>query len=314
MRRQKTIVGAGEILWDLYPGEKVLGGAPANAALHCHRLGEKGVVVSAVGMDVLGDEVIRYLEANGLTTQTIQRHSEKPTGTVGITLTEKGVPHFSCSHDTAFDYLEWTEELGTLVRHSDALIVGTLAQRNAVSRKTIQHLLSISTKAVKVFDVNFREWSKTIAQIVEETLHHTDILKLNDRELGVIQKSFGRKSDDKKTFLNRLKERYELKLIALSLGEKGCFFSDGTEQVFSPGYRVKVVDTTGCGDAFVAGLTIRYMEKASLEAIAGFANMMGGFLATRKGATPAFSEEDLARFQEVHPDRYDISMLRKCLR
>ncbi len=307
MKTQKTIAGLGEVLWDIYPQEKILGGATANVALNCHRLGEKGVIVSGVGEDPLGDELIRYLRKDNLNTQYIQRLPAKSTGTVGVTLDEGGIPHFRCSRDAAFDYLQISGDLENLILHSDAVVFGTLGQRNAISRKTIQHLISIPSNAMKVFDVNFREWSESIDQIVMETLSHADVLKLNDRELNAIQKSLGRESDGKKTFVIWMLEKYQLKLIALSLGEMGCYITDGTEQVVSPGYRVDGMDTTGCGDAFIAGLIIQYMEKASLEKTADFANLMGGFLATQKGATPLFTLQDLNRFREDHPDRYDLS-------
>ncbi|MFC1502097.1 carbohydrate kinase [bacterium] len=309
MKTQKTIVGLGEVLWDIYPQEKILGGATANVALNCHRLGEKGVVVSGVGEDPLGDELIRRLRKDNLNTQYIQRLPDRSTGTVGVTLDERGIPHFRCSRDAAFDYLQISGDLENLILHSDAVVFGTLGQRNAISRKTIQHLISIPSNTMKVFDVNFRGWSESIAQIVGETLSHADVLKLNERELNSLRQTFGMKSDNKKIFFESLMERYDLRLIALSLGEMGCIIMDRTEQVVSPGYRVDVLDTTGCGDAFVAGLTVRYLENVSLEETADFANLMGGFLATRNGATPAFSEEDLNRFRETHPDRSDISIL-----
>lgn len=305
MRSARVIVGLGEVLWDIYADDKYLGGAPANGAIHSQRLGAHGVVASAVGLDDLGDEIIKTLEEQGLDASTIQRTSVQPTGTVGVKLNEEGVPDFVCSKDTAFDYLRWNEGLEILAGEADAVIVGTLAQRNGVSRQTIQKFLEKAAGTV-VFDVNFRGWNETTSRAVRETLTHTDILKLNENELHQLREAFHEKKKGMIPFLDWLVREHHLKVVALSLGAKGCFLTDGKARVLSPGVRVDPVDTTGCGDGFVAGLIVEYLEHASLEETAEFANYLGAFLATMKGAVPSYKRHDLDVFRAMHRDRVDV--------
>ncbi len=297
MTREKTIVALGEILWDIYPHEKHLGGAPTNSVIHAARLGAKSIVVSSVGQDQLGDEIIETLKIYGVDTSYIQRYSARPTGTVGVKLDEKHIPHFHCSSDVAFDYIEWNDKLERLAGEIDCVITGTLAQRNRVSRKTIQRFLKRAPNAVKVFDVNFRGWSELTSLIVQQTLIVVDILKLNEKELNQMQRAFWQEGKGTISFLDWLIEKYSLKLVALTLGEKGCFLTDGKNHIFSPGFVVDPVDTTGCGDGFLAGMTLKYLEKSSLEEMAEFANLLGAFVATKNGAVPEYTLRDLEEFR-----------------
>lgn len=305
MKSRPCVVGLGEILWDLYPNEKYLGGATANVAIHAHRLGAKSIVASTVGQDLLGEEIIKNLVEQGLVVDYIQKSTDWPTGTVDVKLNREGIPHFICSKNTAFDHFQWDTGLETLAGKSDAVIVGTLAQRNEESRRTIQKFIQISAGTV-VFDANFREWNDTVNQILRDTLHHTDILKLNENECHQIKKASSSDEQGIFPFLNKLIDAYHLKLIALSLGQRGCLLTDGKEHVLSPGIKIKPLDTTGCGDAFVAGLIIKYMNNASLEEIAEFANHLGAFMATMKGAVPEYTRSDLIEFRDSYRERYEI--------
>jgi fructokinase len=307
MNRRKIIVGLGEVLWDLYPGEKHLGGAPANAAIHVQRLGEQGLIASAVGQDVLGDEIIGRLKGQGIGTRHIQRSATQPTGTVRVKLDEKGVPHFRCSRNTAFDHLRWNDDLEKLSSEADAVIVGTLAQRNEQSRHTIQQFIKKATGTI-VFDVNFREWNEGIGQIVRDTMIHTDILKLNETELQTMKTAFAFQEESIFTFFTGMMDNYPLKSIALSLGEKGCLLTDGNETILSPGIKIDPVDTTGCGDAFTAGIVHKYLKNASLNETAEFANQLGAFVATMKGAAPRYTIIDFRKFQEEAHDRFPFQL------
>jgi fructokinase len=298
--KSPVVVGLGEVLWDIYPDGKHLGGAPANVAVHAYRLGAEGIVASAVGCDGPGDEIVAALEAQGLDASTVQRCPGRPTGTVGVTLDEKGVPSFVCSKDAAFDYIEWNDDLERLADRADAVVTGTLGQRNEMSRLTIQSFLRKTKKAIRVFDVNFREWNEATERIVHETLVHTDIFKLNENEMRSMREAFGKARMGVVPFLDWLVREYGLRLVALSLGSRGCLVTDGRERIMSPGIRVKPVDTTGCGDGFVAGLIVKFLERASLGETAVFANAVGAFLATMPGATPAYILEDLVKFRERH--------------
>lgn len=306
MKSPKIIIGLGEVLWDCYPYEKYLGGAPANVAIHAQRLSEKGIIVSAVGQDKLGDEIVETLKKQHIETNYIQRCSTHPTGTVDIHLDEEGNPHFDCSREVAFDYIEWQDEYKKLTGMADAVLVGTLAQRNKTSFQTIQKFLNTAPSALKLFDINIRGWSEMTQWIVEETLASVDILKINEAELDHMSRAFWREEKESIHFLDWLVEKYELKLVVLSLGEKGCVITNGQERIVSPGIKVNVVDTTGCGDGFLAGLIIKYLTNCPLEETAEYANYLGGFLATQKSATPSYSPDELEHFISSHRERRSV--------
>jgi fructokinase len=299
MKSSLTVVGLGEILWDLYPDEKYLGGAPANAAIHVCRLGYQGVVVSSVGQDDLGNEILLELERQQIPVEYIQKSAEKPTGTVHVRLDKKGIPRFQCSKDTAFDDLLWVEKYKSIADSCDAVIVGTLAQRNKTSREFIQSFLK-RTNGLIVYDVNFREWNDMTSVVVQETLNKAHVCKLNENELDQIREASGHEDKDIPSFLQLLVKGYNLKFAALSLGEKGCLLTSGLDQTYIPGYNANVVDTTGCGDAFDAALTVKYLENVSIQEMGDYANLVGAFVATRRGATPKYTPGDLSIFQKTH--------------
>ena len=290
------LVGLGEVLWDVYPDGRRLGGAPANAAVHAHRLGIRGAVASAVGVDEPGDTIIRDLSGQGIDTSCIQRQIGRTTGTVLVRLDHGGVPSFTCSEDAAFDHMEWTAGLGKLARTADAVVVGTLAQRHPDSRKTIAAFLAASGQALRVYDVNFRGWNDETFGIVQETLRNADAVKMNETELDRMRRAFGRDGDDEFQFLDRLIREFRLKLAALSLGGEGCRCTDGKSRIAVSGIPVQAADTTGCGDAFVAGLIVRTLQGAGIEDAARFANALGAFVATKKGAAPQYSTQELESF------------------
>jgi fructokinase len=302
------VVGLGEVLWDLYPDEQYLGGAPANATIHASQLGAHGVVVSGVGQDRLGDELFSALYKKGIDTKYIQKNPDLPTGTVLVQLDKDRNPQFTCSKNVAFDYLQWNGEFDPLIKNADAVLVGTLAQRNPVSRQTIQTFLERASDCVIVFDVNFRGWDESVETVVEETLIHTDLLKMNVTELHDLQNAFGKTDRSVPVFLSWLIETYDLKLAVLSLGQRGCLISDGEKNVISPGVKIYPVDTTGCGDAFVAGVVMKSLEGCSLEETAEFANYLGAFVATKQGAVPDYSLDEFTAFMQSHRDRVEVTI------
>ena len=303
----KTVVGLGELLWDVYPDTRRLGGAPANVALHAQCMNARGVIASAVGDDELGQDLIHMLKFRMKEMDTIQIHPEKSTGTVRVMLDDQGNPAFACSTDTAFDHMIWNESLDQLVKSTDAVVTGTLAQRNPASREVVQHFFG-ATKALRVFDVNFRDWNENIESIVLETLPATDILKLNEDELVTLKVHLGENKPDAKGFLSDLIQIYNLKWAALSLGEQGCFLTNGREEITAPGFHVHAVDTTGCGDALVAAMVVRILEGDPVDEIARWMNLAGAFVATQKGAAPVYTVQDLFRFEKAHKKRDPISL------
>jgi fructokinase len=288
----KTVVGLGEVLWDLYPDARYSGGAPANVALHAAQLGARAVIASSVGIDEEGDTLIEAIRQQGGEIRHIQKNFLYGTGRVTVTVND-GIPSFECSTDTAFDHLIWNDDLLELAKSCDAVVYGTLAQRDPDSETTIQHFLREADSALKAFDVNFRGWHDRLESIIRQTLEHSDIIKMNEEELVHLRQVFHQNSLSDAAFLMWLSNTYSLKLAALTLGPAGCIVATRNHVTEAPGKRVHVVDTTGCGDAFLAGLVIQMMGNASLEKTARFANALGAFVATRQGAVPKYTLEEI---------------------
>lgn len=298
-----TIAGLGEILWDVYGSQKLLGGAPANFALHVQKLGHSGLVFSKVGDDHDGKAILNTLENQGLDTRFIQVDKNKPTGTVKVELDEKGKPSFDCTKDVAFDYLQNYSDHDQLVPKLDAVLFGTLAQRNSASRNSIQKFIKNKSADLIVFDANLRGVDEKTKEIVRFSLTHSDILKLNDTEAELLPKLLDVKFENELDFFQYVLKQYQLKLICLTLGEKGALAVSPDEVVYSPGFEVTVVDTTGSGDAFMAALLVSFLEQRSLKDCFEFANVLGAFVATQKGAVPNYRLNQLDQIKNKSSDR-----------
>ncbi|MBN1893933.1 hypothetical protein JW906_05540 [bacterium] len=296
MAPKPLFAGLGELLWDLYPDCRHIGGAPANAALHARNLGARGMIVSSVGTDADGDSLIEAVLERGLSGRGIQRCGSRPTGTVRVTLDRGGIPTFACSSDTAFDYIRWDQILADIAGEADAVLFGTLAQRNTVSAGSIQSFLDHAVNAVRVFDVNFRGWTDRVRDAVMMSLPKTDILKMNEGEMSGIKKLFGRDDMEDASMLSWLVREFGLKWAALSLGAWGCLLADEKDCVHDKGLPVQAKDTTGCGDAFSASLALRFLAGDSIREAAAAANRAAAFTATQMGAAPVYSIKQIEGF------------------
>ncbi len=297
------IIGIGEILWDIYGSEKYLGGATANFTSHAHQLRQEGIIVSRVGKDKLGDEIICSLKKKGIHTGFIQQDNLYPTGTVYIRLLPGSVPKFLCSQNVAFDYLEFDKNLESLSEKADAVLFGSLAQRNEVSRKTIVKFLTSLKKAVKIYDINFRGFRKSNLIDIEKSLHLADILKSNKDELIKLKKIFNKKDKDDIAFLFHLLNEYKIRLICITLGKWGCLFLNKNEKFYSPGVKINAVDTVGAGDAFAAAFITSHLQKKPLMETAEFSNYIGAFVASKMGATPKYSKREINNFINTHKEK-----------
>jgi len=297
--RKHFIVGLGELLWDIYPDQRRPGGAPANVAAHTARLGGRSAVVTGVGGDEDGAALRTVVSQWGVLTSGIQTVLRYPTGTVGITLDNDGIPAFRCSSNTAFDHLHWNKTAARLAGQANAVVIGTLAQRHLESRYFIQHFLDTAANALVVFDVNFRSWNDRVQEAVESTIERCDILKVNEEELRLLRKLWPSESPDS-AYLMALVGELGLMGAALTLGHKGCMVTDGEVLVKEPGIGVEVVDTTGCGDAFTAVLTMGMLQGWPLDAVARCANGLAAFTATQTGAVPDYNSEQLVAFMNQH--------------
>jgi len=298
---KKTVVGLGELLWDLFPGRACLGGAPANFAYIATLLGDQGFVASRVGVDSRGVEALRRLKELGLVISHVQTDRERPTGTVNVELDEQGHPRFEIAQPVAWDFLEWTPDWQDLAASVDAVCFGSLAQRSEMSRDTIRRFLAAtSARAVKVFDVNLRQ-SYYSQPILAASMKPADIVKLNDEELPKVMRLSGFPHEDERSSAKRLLDAYDLKLVCVTRGGRGSLLVRSEEASEHPGFRVKVADTVGSGDAFTAGLVHEYLRGSPLEKMNEVANRVGAWVASQAGAMPASQrgnvDEELAEIR-----------------
>lgn len=287
MKREYIIVGLGEILWDVFPQGKYLGGAPANFAYHISALGHKGIIASRIGKDRLGKEIIDAIATLGLTREYIQIDSNHPTGTVNVRIDSSGHPKYTITQNVAWDFFEFDEKWKMLAEKADAVCFGSLAQRSSESRTTITEFLEHTRKEiVRIFDINLRQ-NFYSPEIITQSLKLSSILKLNDEELPILTDLLGYKNKKPEEELCRLLiEKYGLDLVSLTKGENGSLLVNKREAFRHPGRRVTVIDTVGAGDAFTAALTIQYLKGSSLERISKAANRLGSWVASQVGATP----------------------------
>jgi len=286
MSAKYTIVGLGELLWDVFPNRKELGGAPANFAYMTSLLGDEGVVASRVGRDRLGNAAARRLAKLGLSQEWLQLDTKSPTGTVKVQVFEDGQPKFQISENVAWDNFEWTSQWQALAARAAAVCFGSLAQRAERSRDTIRLFLqNLRPNAVKVFDVNLRQ-SFFSADILRESAKNADIMKVNEDELSQVSQLLGYKSNPKEAAGPWLLRTCGLKLVCVTEGPSGSSLvaADGVHR--HPGFPTEVADTVGAGDAFTAALIHHYLRGATLDEMNVAANRMGSWVASQVGATP----------------------------
>ncbi len=284
------IFGIGEVLWDLLPRGKQLGGAPANFAFHARSLGLEAAVISCVGKDDLGRELMGWLHGLQVPGDFITQTSELPTGTVSVTLDDRGVPHYTIHEPVAWDRIPATVAALKVVRRADAVCFGSLAQRSDISRKTIQYLVAAAPPAaLRVFDINLRQQFYS-REIIEHSLRLANVLKLNDSELPVLAAMFELHGSDKDQ-VGQLTALFELQTVALTRGEKGSLLQHQGRWSECPVRAVDVVDTVGAGDAFTAALVKGLLRGMDLDRLNTAANEVARHVCACAGATPPLPTE-----------------------
>lgn len=297
MGKKYIVAGIGEVLWDQLPQGDVLGGAPANVAYHAGQLGAESYIISAVGNDKQGDEIIARLKSKGI--NLLIGRAGYPTGTVKVTVDEKGVPDFVITRDVAWDYIELTSESKALAEKLDAVCFGSLAQRNGVSRAAITKFMSlVPEKALKIFDINLRQnfYSR---QLIIDSLRISNILKINDEELVVIAKLFDLKGNEE-YICKSILETYELNLLAYTCGAKGSYLFSRDAVSFMKSPAVKVKDTVGAGDSFTAALMVSLLEGFPLSGCHSLAVELSAFLCGNEGAMPEYPGEMRERINSIY--------------
>ena len=284
------IVGIGEILWDMLPAGKQLGGAPANFAYHAKALGADAAVVSRVGDDAPGREILARLDALGVNRSHVSVDPRHPTGRVDVRLDAAGVPEYVIHAPAAWDFLPLDGALLDLAARADAVCYGSLALRADRSAETITAFVEAATAGLRVFDVNLRP-PFVDGEVIDSLLPLSHVLKLNDAELPQVAELLGVKGDGPAA-IRTLFDRYPLRVIALTRGPAGSvlYARDG-DTVDYPGLITNVVDTVGAGDAFTAALVTGLLRGDDLDAINVAANRLAAYVCSRRGATPPIPAE-----------------------
>jgi fructokinase len=297
MSDRKSIVGLGELLWDVLPAGPQLGGAASNFAVMAARLGNNGAIATRIGTDPLGREAMAFLKTTPLDTRYIQEDFSRVTGTVTVAL-EQGEPRYTIHEPVAWDFLEFTPHWLALAEQADAVCFGTLAQRSPASRRTIESFLhETRPECVRVFDVNLRAPFFT-PEIVEQSLELATIFKLNADEMPQVLSLLGFPDSEGITpdfLLNgarQIIDQFPVQFVAITLGAQGSLLITRKEVDRHPGYPAKIVDAVGAGDAFTAALTHYYLRGAALSQLNAAGNRWGAWVASRAGAMPALAEAE----------------------
>jgi fructokinase len=288
----KNILCIGEVLWDVFGESRKPGGAPLNVALHLNRLNNRVNVVSRVGDDEKGRALTDFVLSKGLNTNYIQVDRILPTSEVLVSLDKKGNASFEIVQPVAWDKLEFNSDLEMLAKKAGVIVYGSLASRNSYSRETI--IKSLNKDAIKIVDVNLRPPFTDIT-IVKDLLSRADIAKLNNDELRIIAEWDNFHSEDEKELVKWMSNQYKLKMVCVTKGDKGALLYDNNIFYYHKGFKVKVADTVGAGDAFLAGLIYSFIQGDSDGDSLTFACATGAFVASRDGATPDYVIGDIKK-------------------
>lgn len=280
------MVGLGELLWDIFPSGKMLGGAPANFAYMANVLGDQGIIASRIGDDEFGREAQAAIEGLGLGTTYVQQDRQHPTCTSEVKIDDAGQPEFKIKESVSWDYLEWTSAWEELAAEADVICFGSLAQRSPIAGATIDHFLrSAPEQTLRIYDVNLRQ-SFYSRDLVDRSLQHAHIVKFNDQELQIASSLIGMGSGSDEILARRLLGKYDLRLVCVTHGARGSLLVSERASSAHEGFRVRVADSVGAGDAFTACLAHYYVRGYSLRDINEYANRFAAWVATQVGATP----------------------------
>ena len=288
--KNNLIIGMGEVLWDVLPEGKKLGGAPCNFAYHVSQFGLESCAVSAIGDDILGKEIIKNLDEKKVTyhIDTVPY----PTGTVQVELDANGVPQYEIKENVAWDNIPYTARLETLAEQTKAICYGSLAQRNVVSRNTINRFLDAipaENDPLVVFDINLRQGFYT-KEIICNSMERCNILKINDEELVLVSRLFGYPGIDLQDKCWILLGKYNLKMLILTCGINGSYVFTPGNVSFQATPSVKVADTVGAGDSFTAAFIASILKGESVAEAHRRAVEVSAYVCTQNGAMPKLPE------------------------
>lgn len=285
------VIGMGEALWDVLPEGKKIGGAPANFAYHVSQFGLNSRVISAIGDDALGEEILANFDQKGLTYDIPK--VPYPTGTVQVELDSNGVPQYEIKENVAWDNIPYTKRLEELAKQTKAVCFGSLAQRNVVSRETINRFLDaipVENDPLIVFDINLRQGFYT-KEIICNSIERCNILKINDEELVLVSRLFGYPGIDLQDKCWILLGKYNLKMLILTCGINGSYVFTPGNVSFVPTPKVEVADTVGAGDSFTAAFVASILRGEPVNIAHQKAVETSAYVCTQAGAMPVLPSE-----------------------
>lgn len=297
-----TILCFGEILWDFLPAGLFAGGAPFNVAYHLHQLGNVALPVSALGRDVLGEELLRRLRSSGIGTDLISHHHGLPTGTVRADLDAGGNAHYEIATSVAWDQISVSEDVVRAATGADALVFGSLALRSSFNRNALERILSVlPAGALRVFDVNLRPPHDNL-DLVRELAPRASVLKLNAEEAARLAGGPPEAPGSEEVHARALAAAHGCEIVCITAGARGAGLLHNRTWSWEAGRPVTVVDTIGAGDAFVASLTSDLVGGRPPDAeVLARACRLGEWVATQSGATPAYGSTTPVNPRNRHP-------------
>ena len=280
----------GEILWDVFPTHKKIGGAPLNVAIRLASMGNEVGIISRVGKGKKGKQLIQFLNENAVATLAVQIDEQYKTGKVKVTLDEKGSASYDIMQPRAWDNIQLTDAAITLVKEADIFIYGSLASRNEVTANTLNELLKFAN--YKIFDVNLRQPHYTAA-VLENLLVQADFIKFNDDEIYEVATLLGSTDQSFDHNILFIAEKTKAKCICVTRGSQGAVLYIDSTFYYNSGYHVEVVDTVGAGDSFLATITSKLMNNDDPQEAIDHACAIGALVASREGANPVITAEDI---------------------
>ena len=294
MEAKRYVIGLGEVLWDVLPEGKKLGGAPANFAYHAGQFGLDTIAISALGEDDLAEETIDALKEHNL--NYLLPRVAYPTGTVQVTLAEGGIPTYEIKEGVAWDNIPYTDEMAEIAKNARAVCFGSLAQRNAISRENIRKFLTDTPDdCIKICDINLRQqfYSK---EVLEDSFRICNILKINDEELVVVNRMFGYDGLDMRETCEKIVQDYKLKMLVLTCGTNGSYvFTDDGLTSFQETPKVEVADTVGAGDSFTGSFCGCILNGKPVQEAHKTAVAVSAFVCTQNGAMPTLPKDLIAK-------------------
>ncbi|SMD16129.1 carbohydrate kinase family protein [Pedobacter nyackensis] len=289
----KSVVCFGEVLWDILPNGKKPGGAPMNVAYHLHKLGLKSFMISSIGNDAVGNELLDFLKSIDLPVNYIQQDPHHATSEVHAKIGENDEVTYDILFPVAWDFIQWKPEHEQLISQADAFIFGSLGSRNEASRAALLKMLDHAK--FRVFDVNIREphYSK---EFITQLLGKCDMVKLNIAELEMIAGWYDPFCSTELERIDSLFSRFGFQEIIITKGGRGATYYTEAIRYDYPAYHVDVQDTVGSGDSFLAAFLAMKLSDEPLEDMLNYAVAMGAFITSKSGACPDYSKFDLERF------------------